>query len=107
LTAVDQALVELDQLGERRREVAAVRHRRESGEATEVVPSAAPVVKLSTPVFTPRAKGGPSPTRTSYSDDGVSGTLFGAARPGLAWLLNALSPRPPLYADSSVSASDP
>jgi DNA invertase Pin-like site-specific DNA recombinase len=29
-----------------------------------------------------------------YVDDGVSGALFGAARPGLARLLNALRPRP-------------
>jgi site-specific DNA recombinase len=30
-----------------------------------------------------------------YSDDGVSGALFGAHRPALARLLNALKPRPP------------
>jgi site-specific DNA recombinase len=30
-----------------------------------------------------------------YVDDGVSGVLFGAKRPGLARLLNALTPRPP------------
>jgi DNA invertase Pin-like site-specific DNA recombinase len=30
-----------------------------------------------------------------YADDGVSGALFGDKRPGLARLLNALSPRPP------------
>ena len=29
-----------------------------------------------------------------YSDDGVSGALFGDKRPGLARLLNALRPRP-------------
>ena len=29
-----------------------------------------------------------------YVDDGVSGALFGASRPGLARLLNALTPRP-------------
>ena len=29
-----------------------------------------------------------------YADDGVSGALFGAARPGLARLLNALAPMP-------------
>ncbi len=29
-----------------------------------------------------------------YSDDGISGALFGAQRPGLARLLNALRPRP-------------
>jgi DNA invertase Pin-like site-specific DNA recombinase len=33
-----------------------------------------------------------------YVDDGVSGVRFGAARPGLARLLNALSPRPPFQA---------
>jgi DNA invertase Pin-like site-specific DNA recombinase len=33
-----------------------------------------------------------------YADDGVSGALFGAARPGLARLLNALSPRPSFQA---------
>jgi site-specific DNA recombinase len=30
-----------------------------------------------------------------YSDDGISGALFGDKRPGLARLLNALRPRPP------------
>ena len=30
-----------------------------------------------------------------YSDDGISGALFGDKRPGLARLLNALKPRPP------------
>ena len=30
-----------------------------------------------------------------FEDDGVSGALFGAGRPGLARLLNALTPRPP------------
>src|SRR5881628_60908 len=30
-----------------------------------------------------------------YVDDGISGALFGAQRPGLARLLNALAPRPP------------
>src|SRR5256885_2460393 len=30
-----------------------------------------------------------------YSDDGISGAVFGGARPGLARLLNALKPRPP------------
>ena len=29
-----------------------------------------------------------------YSDDGISGAIFGAGRPGLARLLNALGPRP-------------
>ncbi|TML66074.1 MAG: hypothetical protein E6G14_15520 [Actinobacteria bacterium] len=33
-----------------------------------------------------------------YADDGVSGALFGDKRPGLARLLNALSPRPPFQA---------
>ena len=33
-----------------------------------------------------------------YLDDGISGALFGAARPGLARLLNALRPRPPFQA---------
>src|SRR5262245_37629848 len=30
-----------------------------------------------------------------FIDDGISGALFGAGRPGLARLLNALTPRPP------------
>src|SRR5688500_10362478 len=30
-----------------------------------------------------------------FKDDGVSGALFGASRPGLARLLLALKPRPP------------
>src|SRR5262245_20117373 len=30
-----------------------------------------------------------------YVDDGISGAVFGSRRPGLARLLNALSPRPP------------
>src|SRR5262245_6416112 len=30
-----------------------------------------------------------------YVDDGISGAIFAAGRPGLARLLNALSPRPP------------
>src|SRR2546422_983204 len=30
-----------------------------------------------------------------YVDDGISGAIFGAGRPGLARLLNALRPRPP------------
>jgi site-specific DNA recombinase len=30
-----------------------------------------------------------------FVDDGISGALFGASRPGLARLLNALAPRPP------------
>ncbi len=33
-----------------------------------------------------------------YIDDAVSGVAFGAARPGLARLLNALKPRPPFQA---------
>src|SRR5690349_15595869 len=33
-----------------------------------------------------------------YVDDAVSGVVFGGARPGLARLLNALTPRPPFQA---------
>lgn len=32
-----------------------------------------------------------------YVDDGISGALFGASRPGLARLLAALTPRPPFH----------
>jgi DNA invertase Pin-like site-specific DNA recombinase len=42
-----------------------------------------------------RRKGWTVPEAHLYVDDGISGALFGAARPGLARLLNALSPRPP------------
>jgi DNA invertase Pin-like site-specific DNA recombinase len=40
-------------------------------------------------------KGWAVDSTTIFTDDGISGALFGDKRPGLARLLNVLSPRPP------------